>query len=85
MGSESRWSLELRGQNLAKSTEMASLTDDEYSDDTPVPRLAADDAKEIQKFGMDEVTPDGLAYHVNTMDLEIDKQNFMIGESFHGY
>ena len=32
-----------------------------------------DDENEKKKIGMDEVTPEGVTYHVNTIELEIEK------------
>lgn len=32
-----------------------------------------DDANAMKNIGMDEVTPEGLTYHVNTIELEVER------------
>ncbi len=32
-----------------------------------------EDASAMKIIGMDEVTPEGLTYHVNTMELEVER------------
>jgi hypothetical protein len=32
-----------------------------------------DDANAMKNIGMDEVSPEGLTYHVNTMELEVER------------
>ncbi len=33
----------------------------------------SEDANTMKNIGMDEMTPDGLTYHVNTMELEVER------------
>jgi hypothetical protein len=33
----------------------------------------ADDPNTMKNIGMDEVTPEGLTYHVNTIELEVER------------
>ena len=52
---------------------MEEFEDDSMPADDSSRPSCPDDKNTMKNIGMDEVTPEGLTYHVNTIELEVER------------
>ena len=65
-----------RKASIEHSESRVQLSMDDFEEGADAPcevQSFTEDANTMKNIGMDEVSPEGLTYHVNTMELEVER------------